>query len=124
MTDIPELPLDFFGKPIGVDPSWAHGSYTRLADTYGPIFAFRIPGEHVVVINSYELLNEVCDEKRFKKVPLGGLAQLRNGVGDGLFTAFSEEDNWAIAHRVLLPKFGPLAIQGMFDGESNLCLTR
>lgn len=123
MTDIPELPTDYFGHAQGVDPNATQTSYSRLADTYGPIFAHHAPGEHIVVINNHELLDEVFDEKRFHKVPFGALAQLRNGVGDGLFTAFSDEENWQVAHRILTPKFGPLAIQGMFDGESNLCPT-
>lgn len=33
---------------------------------------------------------------------------------DGLFTARQEETNWGIAHRVLMPAFGPVSIQGMF----------
>jgi cytochrome P450/NADPH-cytochrome P450 reductase len=41
---------------------------------------------------------------------------IRTGVHDGLFTARGEEEeNWGIAHRILMPAFGPLSIQGMFD---------
>ena len=36
-------------------------------------------------------------------------------VGDGLFTAYTDEPNWAKAHRILVPAFGPIAIRGMFD---------
>ena len=48
-------------------------------------------------------MNEVCDEKRFAKNVSGALEQIRNGVADGLFTAYSGEHNWEIAHRVLMP---------------------
>jgi hypothetical protein len=58
----------------------------------------------------------VCDEKRFCKSISGALEQVRNGVGDGLFTAYHGEHNWAVAHRVLVPAFGPLGIKDMFDG--------
>ncbi|KAF1930650.1 cytochrome P450 [Didymella exigua CBS 183.55] len=41
--------------------------------------------------------------------------QVRNGVHDGLFTARGpQEENWGVAHRVLLPQLGPLAIRNMF----------
>jgi cytochrome P450/NADPH-cytochrome P450 reductase len=41
---------------------------------------------------------------------------VRNGTHDGLFTARGEEEkNWGIAHRVLMPALGPLAIRNMFD---------
>jgi cytochrome P450/NADPH-cytochrome P450 reductase len=48
-------------------------------------------------------MNEVCDEKRFTKIVSGGLEQMRNGIKDGLFTAYPGEHNWEIAHRVLMP---------------------
>lgn len=48
----------------------------------------------------------------------GGLKEIRNGIHDGLFTAnYPGEENWAVAHRVLVPAFGPLSIRGMFDGK-------
>lgn len=72
--------------------------------------------------NSHELVNELSDEKRFKKyigsslnevryVPLTStpalnhlyLGQCRNLVGDGLFTAHNEEPNWAIARMSTSP---------------------
>jgi len=39
---------------------------------------------------------------------------VRHGVHDGLFTARISEPNWGIAHRVLVPAFGPMPIQNMF----------
>jgi cytochrome P450/NADPH-cytochrome P450 reductase len=69
-----------------------------------------------VIVSSYELLNELCDEKRFYKQPSGPLLQVRNGTGDGLFTAFGDEENWGLAHRILMPAFGPMSIRNMFDG--------
>lgn len=56
------------------------------------------------------------DEKRFEKVISGGLIQIRNAVHDGLFTAYPGEHNWEVAHRALMPAFGPMSINSMFDG--------
>ena len=39
-----------------------------------------------MVLNSYELANETCDEKKFFKSLAGPLVQTRNGLADGLFT--------------------------------------
>lgn len=69
-------------------------------------------------VSSHELVDELCDEERFTKKVTGGLGEIRNGVHDGLFTAhYPGEENWAIAHRILVPAFGPLSIREMFDGE-------
>jgi cytochrome P450/NADPH-cytochrome P450 reductase len=73
-------------------------------------------GEERVVIGSQALMNEVCNEDRFSKIIAAALKQARNGVHDGLGTAYSsQEPNWGIAHRTLAPHFGPLAIRSMFD---------
>jgi len=81
----------------------------------GPIWKFHLGSEERIVVGSQALLDEVCDEARFTKVVAANLKQARNGVQDGLGTAFGpEEKNWGIAHRILAPYFGPLAIQNMF----------
>jgi cytochrome P450/NADPH-cytochrome P450 reductase len=74
-----------------------------------------------VFISTHELFAEVCDETRFEKHLVAPLKQLRQVVGDGLFTAHTEEVNWEIAHRTLMPAFGPLPIQGMFPEMHDIC---
>jgi cytochrome P450/NADPH-cytochrome P450 reductase len=47
-------------------------------------------------------------------------------ANDGLFTAYHGERGWGIAHRILMPAFGPLRIRDMFEDMSDvaqqLCL--
>ncbi|KUJ12657.1 putative cytochrome P450 oxidoreductase OrdA-like protein [Mollisia scopiformis] len=109
----PGLPI--LGNIHDIDPADSIASIGRLADTYGEIFKLSLGGVERLFISSHELMNEVCDEKRFSKKVSGPLEQIRNGVKDGLFTAYPGEHNWEIAHRVLMPAFGPLSIRSMFD---------
>ena len=81
----------------------------------GPIFKLSFFGFERVFVSSQELANELCDEKRFCKAVAGPLAQVRNGLHDGLFTAYHGEHNWGVAHRALVPAFGPIGIKDMFD---------
>ncbi|KKA18357.1 Fatty acid hydroxylase [Rasamsonia emersonii CBS 393.64] len=91
-------------------------SLELLADNYGPIYRLVTFGKSRVLISSHDLADEVFNEERFRKAVFGGLREIRNGVHDGLFTAdYPGEENWAIAHRILVPAFGPLSIRGMFD---------
>jgi len=84
----------------------------------GPIYRLTTFGISRVFISSHELADEVFNEERFAKMVAGGLKEIRNGIHDGLFTAnYPGEENWAVAHRVLVPAFGPLSIRGMFDGK-------
>ena len=50
----------------------------------------RIPflGRQLVVINSHNLLNELCDDKRFPKLVTGAVKEISALVHDGLFTYF------------------------------------
>lgn len=73
------------------------------------------------MVGSQALMDEICDERRFSKIPAAALRQARNGVHDGLGTAYGpQEKNWGIAHRVLAPKLNPLAIRNMFDGMHDV----
>jgi cytochrome P450 len=38
----------------------------------------------------------------------------------GLFTAHGDEANWALAHRILMPAFGPLSIRNMLPGMIDI----
>ncbi len=88
----------------------------RLAERFGPIFAIEINGERIVVLGSQALVDEVTNEQRFVKKLSRPLEMLRDLSGDGLFTAYNDEPNWALAHRLLMPAFGPLGVRDMFDG--------
>ncbi|WP_175732949.1 bifunctional cytochrome P450/NADPH--P450 reductase [Burkholderia ambifaria] len=86
-----------------------------LARTYGPVYWFEVFGQGYYVVSGQALVDEVCDESRFQKSVHQSLLELRPAIGDGLFTAFGDEPNWAKAHRVLMQSFGPLSIWSMFD---------
>ncbi|KAK0392517.1 hypothetical protein NLU13_2012 [Sarocladium strictum] len=135
---IPEPPgLPFLGHVGNIDREFPLGSLRALAEQYGEAYRLRFPGRTVVFVSTHAIVNETCDEKRFKKAisstlevsdvalltlfpswPLRLLRHvqnLRDGVHDGLFTAREEEENWGIAHRVLMPAFGPMSIRDMFS---------
>lgn len=85
----------------------------NLGKQYGEIFRLNIVGQNSAFVSSHALTNELCDEKRFQKLVSSSLAELREGVADGLFTAHDHETNWETAHRTLVPAFGPMNIKDM-----------
>ena len=106
--------LPFLGNVNDLDPENLLASQLRLADIFGPVYKLNLLSRTSITVTTQELMNEICDEKKYQKKPSGPLTQVRNGLGDGLFTAFSFEENWALAHRILMPAFGPFAIKEMF----------
>ncbi|KAI7188379.1 cytochrome P450, partial [Hortaea werneckii] len=108
------------GNITDLDPELPIASLQNLAKQYGEIFSLTIFGKKRVFIASQRLMNEICDEKRFGKFVAVALAELRAGIHDGLFTAQNHEENWHLAHRVLVPAFGPLNITSMFDDMKDI----
>ncbi|KAB8071348.1 cytochrome P450 [Aspergillus leporis] len=107
--------MPLVGNVLDIESEIPLRSLNMMADTYGPIYRLTTFGVPRSFVSSHELAAEVFDEERFAKKIMAGLNELRHGIHDGLFTAHLGEENWEIAHRVLMPAFGPLSIQNMFD---------
>jgi len=105
----------FIGNLRAIDGDAPIQSFMRMAKMLGPIFQLEVLGSPIVFVGSQALIDEVSDESRFDKRVAGALRNIRDFAGDGLFTARTDEPNWAKAHRLLMPAFGPIGIRGMFD---------
>ena len=85
------------------------------------IFKLKFGSRVGIFVTHPDLVAELCDETRFRKIPGPGLRVVRKFAGDGLFTAFSEEANWGKAHRILLPAFSQRAMRGYYDMILEVC---
>ena len=78
------------------------------------------------IVWGFPFVDEISDDRRFDKTLGPGLVTVRGFVGDGLFTAYTEEPNWGKAHRILLPAFSQAAMAAyhpaMLDLASQLAL--
>lgn len=90
-------------------------SIHEMVRDQGPIFRLEFPGKSFVVLASHDLIDEACDTTRFVKAVPAPLVRLRELAGDGLFTAYNEEENWGKAHRILMPAFSGAAMRGYHD---------
>ncbi|KAK7056328.1 hypothetical protein VNI00_002881 [Paramarasmius palmivorus] len=121
-TPIPQpRTIPFLGNVTSIDTEVPLRGFILLAKQYGEIYQLDILGSVSVNLNSHALINEVSDEKRFRKAVGGALYGVRDLVGDGLFTAIEGEPNWGIAHRLLMPAFGTLPIREMMEDMRDLC---
>ncbi|MFD5438519.1 cytochrome P450, partial [Kitasatospora sp. NPDC127067] len=77
----------------------------ELAREHGPAFVQRLHGRDTLVVSGLELVTELADETRFTKSIGPALENVRQFTGDGLFTAYNDEPNWARAHDILMPAF-------------------
>ncbi|RKK86564.1 Bifunctional cytochrome P450/NADPH--P450 reductase [Fusarium oxysporum] len=118
--------LPIIGNLLDIDVTNSLQSVIDMAKDYPKLFALNVGGNTEIMICSRELMDELSDEARFHKLVVGGVEKLRPLAGDGLFSAQHNNQEWAIAHRILMPLFGPLTIREMFpdmrDISEQLCL--
>ncbi|MEU2234077.1 bifunctional cytochrome P450/NADPH--P450 reductase [Streptomyces vietnamensis] len=88
--------------------------------TYGDIFALTIAGQRMIFASSQALVAEMCSNPVWSKSIHAALEEVRAFAGDGLFTAYNEEPNWAIAHRLLMPAFGSLSMKDYFPAMLDI----
>ncbi|MFB7664990.1 bifunctional cytochrome P450/NADPH--P450 reductase [Kitasatospora sp. NPDC056138] len=79
--------------------------HMELARRHGPAFVQRLHGRDTLFVSSLDLVTELADEQRFTKAVGPALVNVREFTGDGLFTAYNDEPNWAKAHDILMPAF-------------------
>lgn len=89
---------------------------TRL----GPIFKINILGKQIVFVSNVALLEEVCDEKRFRKLVTGPVVEMRNLAHDCLFTAYQSEEIWGITHRIMAPYVTQQAAEKGFNDMAKV----
>ena len=80
----------------------------------GPIFKINALGTQIVFVGSASILEEICDETRFRKCVTGPVVEIRAAVHDSLFTAYDYEPMWGIAHRIMAPLLTPAAVETSF----------
>ncbi|WP_084959863.1 bifunctional cytochrome P450/NADPH--P450 reductase [Thermoactinospora rubra] len=79
------------------------------------IYGMNIAGIEQVFVYDPDLVAEVCDETRFfKQIDKTPLQHVRDFAGAGLFTAHQHEQEWGMAHRVLLPAFSQRAMKAYY----------
>lgn len=79
-------PAPVVGNLSSIDLDDPSRSFMQLAVRHGPIYRLSILGLDMVVLSSWKLVNEACDDERFQKSIKGEIEELRNVVHDGLFT--------------------------------------
>lgn len=103
--------LPILGDLRGLDRRRAFQTFVADASRLGPLSARKIFGQQFVFATTAELCAELCDERRFEKGFTPAVVALRDYGGDGLFTAYRHEPNWALAHDLLVPAFAKTSME-------------
>ena len=121
-------PRPVIGNALDIDLKHAVEGAINLARQYGPIYRLVVPGGgRRFVVSGADLVEELCDERRFDKLVTGGLSEVRRDpVNTGLFAADTDNPLWLRAHNILLPNFSQQAMRDyhpmMLDVADQLML--
>lgn len=107
----PRWRLPVLGDLLTIDLSRPSQGLAREMARHNGIVEQRIFDFPVVVVSDVDLVNEVNDEAVWEKHVGHSLRKLRPVAGDGLFTAYNHEPNWARAHNILMPAFSKAAME-------------
>lgn len=103
----------------------ARDALNWVRETRPDMVQMRLGTRRVTLVPSARIAAELCDPKRFTKALAPGMHELRQYAGDGLFTAYSDEPNWQLAHDILMPAFSRRAMEDyhgiMVDAVDQLC---
>ena len=78
----PTVPVE--GNLPSLDVDDPTTSFAKLAAQYGPIYKLSVMGLDMVVLSSWKLVDEACDDKRFQKSLQGDLEVRGPSWGLGL----------------------------------------
>ncbi|ORE06120.1 cytochrome P450 [Rhizopus microsporus var. microsporus] len=104
--------LPFVGSLYEMLPNLTEG-WIRQFKTYGPVVEVSLLGKSIVGTNDPVIAEIFAKESEFftKKITKAGLGEVKEFAGQGLFTTDTDEMDWQLAHKLLMPAFSPRAIK-------------
>ncbi|ORY94519.1 cytochrome P450 [Syncephalastrum racemosum] len=103
--------LPFVGNLPEMLPNITMGWCRMFAD-YGPLVSISILSNEVIGTNDPAIAELFAKESEyFTKKLSAGLLQVKNFAGQGLFTTDTDDMDWKLAHKLLMPAFSPRAIK-------------
>ncbi|KAI7893107.1 cytochrome P450 [Mucor mucedo] len=104
--------LPFVGSLYELLPNLTDG-WMRQFKKHGSLVEVNILGRKVVGTNDPEIAELFAKESEYftKKVGATGLNEIKAFARQGLFTTDTEEMDWKLAHKLLMPAFSPRAIK-------------
>lgn len=83
-----------------------------LFDNYGPIIDISLFETRMISTNDPVIAEAFAKESEFiTKIISGGLQEIKEFAGSGLFTSNTSDPDWQLAHKLLMPAFSPRAIK-------------
>lgn len=85
----------------------------RQFEKYGPLVQVSLLGRKIIGTNDPAIVEIFAKESEYftKKIDGTVLNEIKPFGGQGLFTTDTDEMDWKLAHKLLMPAFSPRAIK-------------
>ncbi|RCH99088.1 hypothetical protein CU098_003718 [Rhizopus stolonifer] len=112
--------LPFVGSLYEMLPNITEG-WVRQFEKHGPLVQVDLLGRNIIGTNDPVYAELFAKESEYftKKVGATGLNEIKAFGRQGLFTTDTDEMDWKLAHKLLMPAFSPRAIK-VYQNEMGL----
>ncbi len=98
------------------DPKTGMVGLIPFFDSGRPICSLPLdPAVKNYMLVSHNVIDQAANDAAFDKYVVSGLGLVRAGGTNGLFTADTDDPQWALAHKLLMPAFSTQAIKGYHE---------
>ncbi|KAG0171863.1 hypothetical protein DFQ28_000202 [Apophysomyces sp. BC1034] len=112
--------LPFVGSLYDMLPDLTQG-WVKQFKTYGPLVDVTILGKRTVGTNDPTIAELFVKESEYFTKKIGiTLIEVKPFGGQGLFTTDTADDDWQLAHKLLMPAFSPRAIKAYQEEMGNI----
>ncbi|KAE9571377.1 Bifunctional cytochrome P450/NADPH--P450 reductase [Colletotrichum fructicola] len=98
---------------------WPYFKKLAEQDGHGEIFQAKVGPKTIVFITGHKLVEEVCNEQRFRKQVTAPIKEIRTAVNIALFTADQNSPQWLVHHNIIAPKLTPESCEHLFGDFLN-----
>ncbi|KAG2226154.1 hypothetical protein INT45_003299 [Circinella minor] len=112
----------FVGSVREILPDMTKG-WMKMFRLYGPLVNINFLGTEVYGTNDPAIVELFAKESEYftKKIGLG-LDEIKAFGGSGLFTTDSDDAEWKLAHKLLMPAFSPRAIKAYLEDMGHIAM--
>ncbi|KAI8237161.1 Bifunctional cytochrome P450/NADPH--P450 reductase [Colletotrichum sp. SAR 10_99] len=95
--------------------------FKKLAEDpdHSEIFQAKVASKTLVFITGHKLVEEVCNEQRFRKQVTPPIKEIQTSVNIALFTAYHNSSQWPVHHNIIAPKLTKESVQHLFGDFLN-----
>ncbi|KAF4871057.1 Bifunctional cytochrome P450/NADPH--P450 reductase [Colletotrichum siamense] len=102
---------------VNASNPWPYFKKLAEEEAHREIFQAKVGPKTLVFITGRKLVEEVCNQTRFRKQVTAPIEEIQKSVNIALFTAYHDSSKWPVHHDIIAPKLTPEAVKDLCFGD-------